>query len=300
MSFLDTYNLDHEQSIYFHTFSPQQGDNDEPLNILYWDKEYDKRDENSFEEYQYQNSFFLNKEPKSKPITMDNILNKTTKPNTLTFTIKRVEENDLRQNDVYLNSQIESKLVTKKGRKTKKVSKIVKSSHNKFKEDNVMRKIKAHLLDFTVNNINSSLLDKNKKFMKIDKSLSENLNKNYNMELMERTLLDIFMKTEISKKYKRTDDKYYNSKLIRLILDENIEKKTIDLLNLKLIDMIDYIKEHDLDKFLAIIEKKEKIIDGTNSEKYMSLLRKILIDYKGWFSKKIGRVRIKKDINERK
>lgn len=300
MNILDDPNLDQEQSIYFHSFSSHQGDNDEPLNILNWNKDYDKRDENSFEEYQYQNSIFLNKEQKSKQFTMENISNKITKPNTLTFTIKRVEENDLRQNDDYLNSQTESKLLTKKGRKKKDVSIIVKSTHNKFKEDNIMRKIKNNLLDFIVNKFNSSLSDKTKKLLKIDKYLSENLNRDYNMVLMERTLLDIFMKTKISKKYKRTDDKYYNVKLIRSILDENIEKKAIDLLDLKLIDMINYIKEHNLDKFLAIIEKKEKKIDGANSEKYMALLKGILIDYKGWFKNKRGRVRKKIDIKEKK
>ena len=300
MNNFDDPNLDQEQSIYFHSFSSQQGDNEEPLNILNWDKDYDKRDENSFEEYQYQNSIFLNKEQKSKQFTMENISNKITKPNTLTFTIKRVEENDLRQNDDYLNSQTESKLLTKKGRKKKDVSIIVKSTHNKFKEDNIMRKIKNNLLDFIVNKFNSSLSDKTKKLLKIDKYLSENLNRDYNMVLMERTLLDIFMKTKISKKYKRTDDKYYNVKLIRSILNENIEKKAIDLLDLKLIDMINYIKEHNLDKFLAIIEKKEKKIDGANSEKYMSLLKGILIDYKGWFKNKRGRVRKKIDIKEKK
>lgn len=300
MNNFDDPNLDQEQSIYFHSFSSHQGDNDEPLNILNWNKDYDKRDENSFEEYQYQNSIFLNKEQKSKQFTMENISNKITKPNTLTFTIKRVEENDLRQNDDYLNSQTESKLLTKKGRKKKDVSIIVKSTHNKFKEDNIMRKIKNNLLDFIVNKFNSSLSDKTKKLLKIDKYLSENLNRDYNMDLMERTLLDIFMKTKISKKYKRTDDKYYNVKLIRSILDENIEKKAIDLLDLKLIDMINYIKEHNLDKFLAIIEKKEKKIDGANSEKYMALLKGILIDYKGWFKNKRGRVRKKIDIKEKK
>ena len=300
MNNFDDPNLDQEQSIYFHSFSSHQGDNDEPLNILNWDKDYDKRDENSFEEYQYQNSIFLNKEQKSKQFTMENISNKITKPNTLTFTIKRVEENDLRQNDDYLNSQTESKLLTKKGRKKKDVSIIVKSTHNKFKEDNIMRKVKNNLLDFIVNKFNSSLSDKTKKLLKIDKYLSENLNRDYNMVLMERTLLDIFMKTKISKKYKRTDDKYYNVKLIRSILDENIEKKAIDLLDLKLIDMINYIKEHNLDKFLAIIEKKEKKIDGANSEKYMALLKGILIDYKGWFKNKRGRVRKKIDIKEKK
>jgi hypothetical protein len=300
MNNFDDPNLDQEQSIYFHSFSSHQGDNDEPLNILNWNKDYDKRDENSFEEYQYQNSIFLNKEQKSKQFTMENISNKITKPNTLTFTIKRVEENDLRQNDDYLNSQTESKLLTKKGRKKKDVSIIVKSTHNKFKEDNIMRKIKNNLLDFIVNKFNSSLSDKTKKLLKIDKYLSENLNRDYNIVLMERTLLDIFMKTKISKKYKRTDDKYYNVKLIRSILNENIEKKVIDLLDLKLIDMINYIKEHNLDKFLAIIEKKEKKIDGANSEKYMALLKGILIDYKGWFKNKRGRVRKKIDIKEKK
>ena len=268
-------------------FSNHRNDNGNSVDIFSWENDFDKRDENLFEESQNQENIYFNKSDKYNPFVIDKATNKSTKQSTKTFKIEH--------NNDCLNSDMQLALAIKRGRKKKMISKLIKSGHNKNNEDNIMRKIKTHLFEYIVNQLNLSLSDKRKKFYKIDKSLSENLKKDFNMELMEKRIFDIFMNTKISKKYKRISDKFYNAKLINTILAENIEKETIKLLSMKIIDMINFIKENQLEEFLSIIENKEKGIDESNSEEYMSLLRKVLINYENWFSTKRGRVRLKKD-----
>ena len=268
-------------------FSNHRNDNGNSVDIFSWENDFDKRDENLFEESQNQENIYFNKSDKYNPFVIDKATNKSTKQSTKTFKIEH--------NNDCLNSDMQLALAIKRGRKKKMISKLIKSGHNKNNEDNIMRKIKTHLFEYIVNQLNLSLSDERKKFYKIDKSLSENLKKDFNMELMEKRIFDIFMNTKISKKYKRISDKFYNAKLINTILAENIEKETIKLLSMKIIDMINFIIENQLEEFLSIIENKEKGIDESNSEEYMSLLRKVLINYENWFSIKRGRVRLKKD-----
>ena len=268
-------------------FSNHRNDNGNSVDIFSWENDFDKRDENLFEESQNQENIYFNKSDKYNPFVVDKATNKLTKQSTKTFKIEH--------NNGCLNSDMQLALSIKRGRKKKMISKLIKSGHNKNNEDNIMRKIKTHLFEYIVNQLNLSLSDERKKFYKIDKSLSENLKKDFNMELMEKRIFDIFMNTKISKKYKRISDKFYNAKLINTILAENIEKETIKLLSMKIIDMINFIIENQLEEFLSIIENKEKGIDESNSEEYMSLLRKVLINYENWFSIKRGRVRLKKD-----
>ena len=271
-------------------FSNHRNDNGNSVDIFSWENDFDKRDENLFEESQNQENIYFNKSDKYNPFVIDKATNKSTKQSTKTFKIEH--------NNGCLNSDMQLALAMKRGRKKKMISKLIKSGHNKNKEDNIMRKIKTHLFEYIVNQLNLSLSDERKKFYKIDKSLSENLKKDFNMELMEKRIFDIFMNTKISKKYKRISDKFYNAKLINTILAENIEKETIKLLSMKIIDMINFIKENQLVEFLSIIEKKEKGIDESNINQYMNLLRKVLIDYKSWFANKRGRTRFKKDNKE--
>lgn len=261
-------------------------------NIFDWENENNKKDDFDLEGNTYR-SLYQNQNPKFKENATHNIINNITKPNTITFKVEKINENCFEPNENCLKSQELIALGKKRGRKTKKFSKYAKSSHNKFTEDNVMRKIKTNLLEFIVFLLNSSLLDQKNKFLKIDKSLSENLNRDFNVKLMSRALSDIFTTTPIIKKYKRIGDKYYNANLIRIILEENKEKETINLLNLTFIEMIELIKEKYLSEFLDDIENKEKENDNSLSNEYMKILKKLLMNYKNWFCEKRGRVRKK-------
>jgi hypothetical protein len=227
-------------------------------------------------------------------ISIDNRKTKvTTKTNLVT---KKQEEKkeiiipNLIQGEKKAKSQ--DLLKKKKGRKNKEDN--LKSdddtAHTKKKEDNIMRKIKTHLIEFIVKLLNDSLKDRTKKFYKIDKSISENLKRDFNLALLQRTLEDIFLNTDINGRYKN----YSNEALIKKIKKENIEEKTIELLSLKFIEVIYKIQDEYLEEYLESIKNKEiKEINIENSSvnEYMESLKKIFFGYEAWFKNKKGRNR---------
>ena len=153
-----------------------------------------------------------------------------------------------------------------------------------------MRKIKTHLIEFIVKLLNDSLKNKTQKFYKIAKSISENLKRDFNLALLQRTLEDIFLNTDINGRYKN----YSNEALIKKIKKENIEEKTIELLSLKFIEVIYKIQDEYLEEYLESIKSKEiKEINIENSSvnEYMESLKKIFFGYEAWFKNKKGRNR---------
>ena len=227
-------------------------------------------------------------------ISIDNRKTKvTTKTNLVTK--KQEEKNEIIiPNLIQEEKKAKSKdlLKKKKGRKNKEDN--LKSdddtAHTKKKEDNIMRKIKTHLIEFIVKLLNDSLKDKTKKFYKIDKSISENLKRDFNLALLQRTLEDIFLNTDINGRYKN----YSNEALIKKIKEENIEEKTIELLSLEFIEVIYKIQDEYLEEYLESIKNKEiKEINIENSSvnEYMESLKKIFFGYEAWFKNKKGRNR---------
>ena len=120
-----------------------------------FENDFDKRDENLFEESQNQENIYFNKSDKYNPFVVDKATNKLTKQSTKTFKIEH--------NNDCLNSDMQLALAIKRGRKKKMISKLIKSGHNKNNEDNIMRKIKTHLFEYIVNQLNLSLSDQNEK-----------------------------------------------------------------------------------------------------------------------------------------
>ena len=156
-----------------------------------------------------------------------------------------------------------------------------------------MKKIKARLNDLQVDLLNNSLEDKSYEFHKIDKSVSENLQRAYNLELNQRILSKIFEEEKVNGRYA----KYSNAYLVNKILKEQKEFKTIKLLNLKYIEMVNLIQENYLDEFLASIKEKEKkeiTNDNQNIDEYMESIKEIFLRYEDWFMNKKGRIRKKK------
>ena len=231
---------------------------------------------------------------------MKEVDNKKTKPPTITNPVKNVEE---KKNEILIhnsvNDDIKNKpknlLKKKKGRKKKGIvtPKDGEVVHSKHKEDNKMKKIKARLNDLQVDLLNNSLEDKSYEFHKIDKSVSENLQRAYNLELNQRILSKIFEEEKVNGRYA----KYSNAYLVNKILKEQKEFKTIKLLNLKYIEMVNLIQENYLDEFLASIKEKEKkeiTNDNQNIDEYMESIKEIFLRYEDWFMNKKGRIRKKK------
>ena len=161
----------------------------------------------------------------------------------------------------------------------------------------MMRKIKTNLLDYTVNYLNESLEDKTLKFYKISSDISENLKKDFNMQLMKRTLYDIFKKTKLSNKYRKKKYNNFNSSLIDKIYKEKIEIKTIKILEKKYIEIINEIKENNLKEFMEKIEEKEKADEAENNSEYIKSLEELLKNYENWFKNKRGRASRKSKIS---
>ena len=245
---------------------------------------------------------------------------KKTKPNTTTFNKEKTEDigikleipedthififnfddNSDEEKEKEKEEQSMSFLGKKKlrGRRKKNAKRTNDEGHGKNSDDNKMRKIKTHLMDIIVNIINDSLKDKTYPIYKIDKEINECLKREYNMELMERTISDIFSNTPVSSKYKKNNDKFYNYNIIQKILNEKIELNTIDILNKKYLEMLKYIRENNLDDFLNSIKKKEKKSQNKNLEEYINSIKKLFFRYEDWFKDKKGRKREKKQKNE--
>ena len=207
---------------------------------------------------------------------------------------KKSKKDNKQENKDFLNK--------KKGRK--KIDKIfneedreIEEGHNKFSEDNIMRKIKTNIIEFIIINLDESLKNKNMTFLKINKHLSENLKRDYNMNLMNRTIKDIFSNESIRAKYKRKN--YDNKILIDKIFNEKYEKETIKILNKTYYDMVVKIREKNLDSFLdKIIKKENNMQKKSNIEEYMNLLKDLLFRFKEWFNEKQGRNREKNNKKE--
>ncbi len=191
------------------------------------------------------------------------------------------------------NKAIPEKFLKKKrGRKNKDMGDIINGEniHSKNKEDNKMRKIRTHLIRYIVLLLNDSLKDKSYKFHKINKLVLENLKIEYNLKLNQRTLLDLFSNEKICERYKNFSNEY----LIKKLLKEQKEKDTLNLLELKFIEIINIIKKEYLDEFLDTIKQKENERKNSNIEEYMESLREIFLRYEDWFKNKKGRNREKK------
>ena len=150
-----------------------------------------------------------------------------------------------------------------------------------------MRKIKTHLMDFIVKLLNDSLINKTQLFYKIDKTISENLKRDLNMELMQKTLFDLFSNSKTNGRYKN----YSNEILIKKIVEEKKEVETLRLLRKKFIEIKNEIQENYLEEYLDTIEKKENNMDNSSVDEYMETLRKIFLGYEDWFKNKKGRNR---------
>ena len=276
----------------------------------------EKDDENLFDKKDQEDNLDFNIYQKSQFEIhfADNSNDKTTKTNTINLKEEKNKEeikeeikedkkvshsclNIFNLNELIEKAPEEILLGNKRGRKKKseKSQKVKNNSseHNKDSPDNMMRKIKTNLMDWIVIILNDSLNDKSLSIYKIDKSINEYLKRDFNLELMERTIKDIFSNTKISAKYKRNNDDYSNNSIIKEILEKNVETKTIYYLNLRFIDMIDIIRNRHLKEFLENIEKKEKKSDNINIKEYMRSIKELLLGYKEWFDNKKGRNRQK-------
>ena len=95
------------------------------------------------------------------------------------------------------------------------------------------------------------------------------------------------MKSDLNKRYININD--LNRTLIKKIYAQKIEKDTINILDKKFKEILDYIREKDLDNFLTEFRNREIKNDDKLIDKYMKAVKKMLIKYEFWFKLKLER-----------
>ena len=268
-------------------------------NNFNWEKDHLEQDDAVSYESHNQDCC-LNQKTKINEECCANLENKKTKYNTIvTGQTKPIEEKNEKITKLFnisnINDQPSKYLEKKRGRKTKDFAGNGKKGHDKNDQDNIMRKIKTNIFDLSAKKLNESIGDNESKFYKIDKRVSENLKKSYNIKLMDSTIKDIYIENNISRKFKKLENKYANVELINKIYEEKTKVETIKILDKKLIDFIKEIRENELEKFLTIIENKEKRSNCINIKDYMESLKNLLMGYEEWFNSKTGRERESKN-----
>jgi len=164
------------------------------------------------------------------------------------------------------------------------------AKHTKDNEDNIMRKIKTFVFQYILRLLNDSLIDKNKEFYPLETELNENLKKDLNVELLNRTILDIYENSKLNDRHRFRGAA--NKILIKKILEENVEIKTIKILSMTYKDILDQIREKDSSIFLEEIRKKESRKKKNTPEiinSYLKKLEGLLFIYEKWFGSKLGR-----------
>jgi len=205
---------------------------------------------------------------------------------------KEKEENEDKEN-VSSKEEIEDKKIDvnnsfrKMGRRLKDEVYSTEAKHDKFKDDNIIRKIKTFIFKYILIKLNESLEFTKYKFYPLNAALRKNIKKDFNLKLLDRTIFDLYNTEDLNKTYRNGNDS--NKILIKKILDENIEKKTIDILNMKFRDVLNHIREKDLENFLEKIKEKEKKNKGKPIDLYMENVAHLLKDFEKWFERKNGR-----------
>ena len=191
----------------------------------------------------------------------------------------------------------------KKNQGRKKKTEKDKGKHNKFSEDNLMRKIKSHFLDYIHNRLNNSFRNKNVQFLKLFSEINENLKRSYNIELLDKTIREIYENSPLSGRYRKINEHKsdINKNIIKQIFNEvdNKEEEVIQILNSTYKDLLsEFRNKNNLKNFLNKIKQEEKKKEEKeNIDNYILIIENLCLNYENWFLNKKGRNREKKNEN---
>ena len=267
------HNLSSKNEFNGQNYSYNEGKNEDNENENIFDKSYlGLSPKNSF--------LFLN------TFELPNSISGKTESNSLEFLSKRKRNRDAIVNGDKENSEekLDYDENKKIGRRLKDEFYENEAKHNKYSEDNIITKLKTAIFKYILNHLNQSLEFTKYKFYPLNVKLSTCLKKDFNVKLLERTIYDIYSKEDSNKNYINGNDS--NKKLIKKIYEQKIEKKTINILNMKFIDVLNHIREKDMENFLKKIENKNR---GKSNDSFMEDVKFLLLNYERWFRIKKGR-----------
>ena len=170
--------------------------------------------------------------------------------------------------------------------------------HNKYSKDNTIQKIKTNIMEYKIySRLNNSLKNNEKykryKFYRLHKALNENLKKSFNQKLLNTTIRDLFYYINISDKCRTSIEPLSNRNLIDTIEAEQVETETLKILNMTYHDIINKVREEELDDFLNYIKSREK--KNEDNDEYMKSLKELLNNFEKWYDEKKGRNTKKKE-----
>ena len=196
--------------------------------------------------------------------------------------------NNLEEDNFFKKEDIISlKGNSKRGRRKKNVEYDDEPHHDKFTEDNIIQRIKTFIFDYILERLNKSLKYESRRFYQLTKTLNSNLKKDFNEELLGKTIYEIYMTSDLCMRFINIPDA--NRELIKKIYEEKIEIETINILDKKFKEILDYIRKKDLDNFLTNFRLRVMKKDNKSIDLYMKEVRKMLFQYEFYFQKKIGR-----------
>ena len=167
--------------------------------------------------------------------------------------------------------------------------------HIKYRNDNILKKIKTSYTNYITKKLNDSLRFTYKRFLNLNTDISKNLKKDYNIELMGKTIKQIYEENTPSNRYDILNEKVKNKNklIIKEIFDKNEETETIKILNTKFIDLLkqEETKKYIIDKIKNKVEKEGTKTNTENSDDYMEKVRYWVENYENWFYEKRGRKR---------
>ena len=154
-------------------------------------------------------------------------------------------------------------------RETKKRKKYIRKNKNengnkKDRQDNKIIKLKTYLINKLHKRINELLKPKGKELCKVNTIIKEKIKKDYNINLINKTLKDIYLSNNICTKYTKDKWKTNNSDVINYIYNIDKDKIIIQLLNLTYYDIFQIFirkKSDDLLKKLEGLEISEYFPD---------------------------------------
>ena len=185
--------------------------------------------------------------------------------------------------------------------------------HNKFCYDNVTRKLKTKLFESILNFLNASLekveVENTRKyskkklyskpiFLKINQDIIKDINVDNNNKLLKSTIKEIFS-TEVSKKMENYGLDH-NKKVIEKIYEEQIQKKTIGILERTLLECLEHFRGTKYYEELKGFEEQYKcVIDNmkeNETDEYIELFKEFVNRFEEYYGNK--KARPKKNNNE--
>ena len=252
----------------------------------------------SLNDEKYMEIYFIKNDIYKSDLIEQNKNEKNTEPDSNQNNKIPESKNNMNNNEEEKNIKIQKDINIKKKGRIKKVdinNKIVK--HDKLSEDNIIRKLKRYILDYIILMLNQSIKFKSGKFRPLNKIMKERLKRDENVELLNKTIANIFSNTKMNKVSEKK--RKSNKDLIEKIYNENIEKETIKILNMSFQEILNEIRDKYLDYFLSKIKEKEIKIENKKDfdiEEYINNAKNLLLNFEDYFRKKKGRNRIKNGI----